>query len=60
MQKIMNALQGKKPPYTEIIVSCEPLERRVALLVRHRGEALARPLEQSFRVKRLEQSFRVK
>lgn len=33
LQKIANALQGKKPPYTEIIVSCEPMERRVALLV---------------------------
>ncbi len=33
LQKIANAIQGKKPPYTEIIVSCEPLERRVALLV---------------------------
>jgi ribonuclease G len=33
IQKITNALQGKNPPYTEIIVSCEPLERRVAMLV---------------------------
>lgn len=33
LQKIANALQGKKPPYNEIIVSCEPLERRCALLV---------------------------
>ena len=33
LQKIANALQGKKPPYTEIIVSCEPMERRVGVLV---------------------------
>lgn len=33
IQKITNALQGKKPPYTEIILSSEPMERRVAVLV---------------------------
>jgi len=33
LQKIANALQGKNPPFTEIIVSCEPLERRVGMLV---------------------------
>lgn len=33
IQKIANALQGKKPPYTEIILSSEPMERRVAVLV---------------------------
>jgi ribonuclease G len=33
LQKIVNALKGEKPPYAEIIVSSEPLERRVALLV---------------------------
>jgi ribonuclease G len=33
LQKIVQALKGEKKPYSEIIVSCEPLERRVALLV---------------------------
>jgi ribonuclease G len=33
LQKIANALQGKKPPYNELIVSSEPMERRVALLI---------------------------
>lgn len=33
LQKIVSAIKGEKRPYTEIIVSSEPLERRVALLV---------------------------
>jgi ribonuclease G len=33
LQRIVQAIKGEKKPYTEIIVSCEPLERRVAMLV---------------------------
>lgn len=33
LQKIAQVLKGKVEPFREIIINCEPLERRVALLV---------------------------